>query len=98
MAEARALVEDDRNTLHQDAEQSELLRVELSDLRMELEETRTRLLEETSRRAQAEQGRQLAESYRPSASMNSRQNPSDDPLLARLLDQQWDLWLSDDQK
>jgi hypothetical protein len=56
------------------------------------------LLEETSRRAQAEQGRQLAETYSQSASMNSRKNLSDDPMLARLLDQQWDLWLTDDQK
>jgi len=98
LAEARALVENDRKTVHQDAAQGESSRVELSTLRIELEETKTRLLDETSRRAQAEQGRQFAETYRPSASKDSIQNLFDDPMLARLLDQQWDLWLTDDHK
>jgi hypothetical protein len=98
LADARALVDNDRKTLHQNATQGESLRLELSTLRVEFEETKARLLEETSRRAHAEQGRQFAETYRPPTSKDSSQNLFDDPLLARLLDQQWDLWLTDDHK
>ncbi len=73
---------------------AEALRAELDTLRVELEETRVRLVDETRRRSEAEQGRRLADEARSRQSLQDGFVDVTDPRFTRLLDRQWDLWLS----
>ena len=57
-----------------------------------------RLVDETRRRAEAEQSWHLAEEARSRQSLRDGYVDATDPRFARLIDRQWDLWLSGDSQ
>ena len=94
MAELRESMDTQFADSIEDRRRAEELRVELDAVRVELEETRVRLVDETRRRAEAEQARRFSDEARSRQSLQDGYVDVTDPRFTRLLDRQWDLWLS----
>ena len=98
LAEARTLTDGQLADAESDRRHAASLQSELDAVRLELEESRERLVQETRRRSEAEQARRLSDEARASSQFLDGYLDSTDPRFARLLDRQWDLWVTGENK